>query len=124
MECHCGRCYGHSYVDRCCVISFWLILCQIWQIEWPCYKIVYFNLNSRVFNRTSAHICGRWYFLVKGWIINVYVYSISYGSSEVLVIPFYYTEVVNCCSMTCGVTVVIYSRGGLDVLLEPLPKCS
>ena len=47
-----------------------------------------------------------------------------YGSREVLVLPVPYTEVVNCSCMTCGVRVIKYRAGGLEVFFELLSKCS
>ena len=52
------------------------------------------------------------------------MYWFLYGSSKDLVLPPYYVEVVNYCSMTCGVTVVICWGRTLELFLEPLPKCS
>ena len=29
-----------------------------WQMEWPLYYVIF---SSGMLNRTSSHICGRWY---------------------------------------------------------------
>ena len=89
-------------------------------------KGIYFNLSSRVLNRTSSHTCGRWYlpmFLLRDGLLTLIYFDgfmvlVRFWSSS------YYTEVVNCCSMSCGITVVIYWEMDHEVFLEPLSKCS
>ena len=51
--------------------------------------------------------------LVKGWIVDPYVYQFFYSPSEVLVHPLYSTEDFYCSGMTHGVAVVIYLGGFL-----------
>ena len=46
------------------------------------------------------------------------------GSSRVLVLSPYYTEVISGYYMTCGVTMVIHRGGGLKMFFEPFSKCS
>ena len=51
--------------------------CHKWQVEWPLYKGVYFNLSSGMLNRTSSYACDRWYFPVfllrDGLLILMYI---------------------------------------------------
>ena len=68
----CGRCYCHV-ADGMATGS------------------VYFNFSSKVLNRTSSHMCGRWYlpmFSVKGWIIDPYVQGFFDSSHEILILKF------------------------------------
>ena len=64
--------------------------------------------------------------LVKRWTIDSYGYWHFYGFSKVLVLPSHYTEVVNCCSVTCDITMVTYRRATflkpcvLEAFYEPL----
>ena len=73
----------------------------------------YLSLSFMLFIRTSSHTCGRWYFLVQGWIIDPNEHWFLYQPGEVLLFPAHYTEVVDVVSVTSGVTMVMYRRGGL-----------
>ena len=64
------------------------------------------------------------YVPVEGWIIHPYVYCFLNGSNEVLILPPYNAEISNGGTMMCGVVMVIYWGGGLQVFSEPLSKCS
>ena len=62
------------------------------------------------------------YVFIQRWNIhpdiNIYIYIYIDGSGQVLVLPPYYTEIINSCRMRCGVTMVINGGRGLsDVLL-------
>ena len=47
--------------------SHWVNFCYyVWQMLLPCGRcyghwVDYFNFSSGLFNRTSSHMCGRWY---------------------------------------------------------------
>ena len=112
MECHCGRCYSHSfYFWRCCMIYGW---CYNISGIWNDHCIRMFILSSGMLNRTLCHTCGNVF--VKKWIVDPYVYQFLHSPSEVLVLHPYYTEVSYCSNMTCDVSVVIYWRGPWGVL--------
>ena len=64
------------------------------------------------------------YVLIEGWTIHPYVYCFFDGTDQVLVLPPHNTEVVNGGTMTSDVKMVMYWGGGLQVLPEPLSKCS
>ena len=61
---------------------------------------------------------------IQGWIVDPDVYSLFYGSPEVLVLPSHNVEIINTYAVTSGVKVVKYGGGGLLMFLEPLSKCS
>ena len=70
---------------------------------------------------------GRWYlpmYLFRDGTIDPNVYSFFYESHEALVLPPHYTEIFQCSGMTYGVKMVIYWGRELQMILEPLPKCS
>ena len=64
-----GRCYGHCRVGD----GWWLILLP--PGRWYCQgSMMYFNLSSGMLNRTSSHICGRWYlptFLLRDGLLTL-----------------------------------------------------
>ena len=98
--------------------------------RWYCQKglfILYFTLSSEMLARTSSHTCGRMVFAnipVQGWIIDPNVYSLFDCSHLVQVLPPNNFEIVDGNIVTTDVTMVIYGRGGFQMLLEPFPKCS
>ena len=59
---------------------------------------------------------------IKGRIIDPDIKSFFYGSLEVLVLPPHNVEIINTYTVTSGVKMVKYGRGGLLVFLEPLSK--
>ena len=64
-----GRCYGHCRVGDGC----WLML--LLPGRGCCHgSMIYFNLSSGMLNRTSSHICGRWYlptFLLRDGLLTL-----------------------------------------------------
>ena len=64
------------------------------------------------------------YVSIEAWIIHPYVYCFLDSSDEVLILPPHNTKIFNSGTMTCDVVMVIYWGGGLQVLPEPLFKCS
>ena len=64
------------------------------------------------------------YVLIQGWTIDPYKHWFFDQPGEVLLLPTYYAEIFKWGSMTCGVTVVIYGGGGLQMFFVPLSKCS
>ena len=73
-------------------------------------------------NQTLIPIMWQMVLIEKG-TINPHVYWFFDGSSQVLVLPLHYAEVINCCGVNHDVTMVIYGGGNLDIFLEPLSKC-
>ena len=64
------------------------------------------------------------YVPVEGWIIHPYVYCFLDSSDKVLILHPHNAEIFNGDTMACGVVMVIYWGGGLQVFPEPLSKCS
>ena len=64
------------------------------------------------------------YVFVKGWIIDPYVQCFFDCSTEVLVFPPNYIEIINSDLVTTDVTMVKYWGGCLLMFLEPLCKSS
>ena len=62
--------------------------------------------------------------VIEGWIIIPHEDWMFDCSSEVLVLPSHFAEVVYHCGVTCSATLVIYGRGGFEMVLEPQSKCS
>ena len=62
------------------------------------------------------------YVFVKGWIIDPYVQCFFDCSTEVLVFPPNYIEIINSDLLTTDVTMVKDWGGCLLVFLEPLSK--
>ena len=64
-----------------------------WQMEWPLYYVIF---SSGMLNRTSSHICGRWYlptFLLRdGSLALMYIASFM-ALFKVLVLFPHYTEI-------------------------------
>ena len=56
---------------------------------------------------------------MDGLLILMYIF---YGSSEVLVLPSHYTEIINCCGIICDVAMVIYKGGALRCSLNLFPN--
>ena len=92
-----------------------------------CHKGVYLNLSSRVLIR--SHILYMWQMvlaniLVKGWIINPYVYWFLYSSSDVLVLP---PTILKLSTVVVWPVVVLWSyicQWNFKVFFEFFPKCS
>ena len=64
------------------------------------------------------------YLSVKGWIIDPNVQSLFYCPNLVQVLPTNNFEIIDGNTVTTGVTMVIYGRGGFQVFLEPFYKSS
>ena len=62
------------------------------------------------------------YVSVNGWIVDPYKQCFFYCSIEVLVLPPYYTKIINGDTVTSGVKMVKYWEGCLLMFLEPLSK--
>ena len=106
-----GRCYSQVAGGKATVgwvdIKWLMLLPQS-----RCYSngsMTYFNFSSGMLNRTSSHMCGRWY-------LPIFLFK------EVLVLPSHNVEIFNTYVVTSGVKVVKYGRESLLVFLEPLPK--
>ena len=86
----------------------------------------YFNFSSKVLNRTSTKMWGRWHlamFLIKdGLFTLIHINSLMFwlGSCP----SPYYAEIINGCWMACGGTMVINVGGRLQVFFEPFSECS
>ena len=63
------------------------------------------------------------YIFIQGWTIDPYKHWSFYQPGEVLLLPTHYAKIFKWGSMTCGVAVVIYGGGGLQMLLVSLSKC-
>ena len=64
------------------------------------------------------------YVFVKGWIVDPYIYCFFYCSTEVLVLPPNYIEIINSDLVTTDVTMVKDWGGCLLMFFEPLCKSS
>ena len=64
------------------------------------------------------------YVFVKGWIIDPYIQCFFYCSTEVLVLPPNYIEIINSDLVTTDVTMVKDWGGCLLMFFEPLCKSS
>ena len=98
-----GRCYSHvaDGIATFCVDLFQL---RFWDVK--------------------QNLIPYAYVLVEGWTIQPYVYCFFDSSDQVLVLPSHYTEVINGGTMTSDVKMVICWGWGIQVLPEPLSKCS
>ena len=71
--------------------------------------LFYFNFSSEVVNRTSPHMCGRWYLPV---LLRDGLVGLMYNASLMVLMMFWssphYTEIFYSDSMTNGVRMVIY----------------
>ena len=61
------------------------------------------------------------FWLRYGLLPLVYVDSFTVQEEALVLLP-HYTEVVNCCGVTCDVTMVIYRGGGMGCSLNLSPK--
>ena len=62
------------------------------------------------------------YVSIQGWIIDPYVYSLFYGSHEVLLLSPHNAKILYRDLVTSGVIMVKYWGGGLEMFLEMFSK--
>ena len=78
-----------AYVADGIATTGWVYL---WQMLMPCgrwngHRSVYFNFSSEVLNRTSSHMCCRWY--LPMFLLRDGLFTLMYKASLIVVIRFW-----------------------------------
>ena len=127
---------NHMHLTFATSVMAGVIAC--WQMEWPLQgdlwqmlfamgQRCYFSFSSEVLNRTSSQIWGRCYlpiFLLRGGLLTLIYNAFFCCSTEGLVLPPNYIEIINSDLVTTDVAMVKDWGGCLLMFSEPLCKSS